>query len=181
MGANLSCLSISNVPASTKQGTFLLYSVALMMKKMMNLINFILRLHQSEQKIYKIIALLTQLCELWNECVFIATTRLCLIRFIYTPTRHHYDVTFFSDVIRRHVTFQPFFSDVIRRHHSFVCVENNTIFTQMLENKRQTLCVALVTSDVTYSRHSTHSIGSQNCPRIGLSPLLMQLVLKIGG
>ena len=56
--------------------------------------------------------------------------------FIYTPTRHHCDVTFSFDVIRRHVTFQTFFSDVIRRHYSFVCVENNTIFTQRLENKR---------------------------------------------
>ena len=42
-GVNLSCLSIFNVPASTKQATFPLYSVALMMKKMMNLINFLLR------------------------------------------------------------------------------------------------------------------------------------------
>ena len=40
MGANLSCLSISNIPASTKQDTFSLYSVALMVKKMMKLINF---------------------------------------------------------------------------------------------------------------------------------------------
>ena len=45
---NLSCLSILNVPASTKQDTFPLYSVALMMKKMMNLINFLLRLQQSK-------------------------------------------------------------------------------------------------------------------------------------
>ena len=59
---NLSCLSISNVPASAKQDTFLLYSVALM-KKMKNLINFLLRLQQSKQKIYEIIALFTQLCE----------------------------------------------------------------------------------------------------------------------
>ena len=51
-GVNLSCLSILNVPASTKQDTFPLYSVALMMKKMMNLINFLLRLQQSEQKKY---------------------------------------------------------------------------------------------------------------------------------
>ena len=47
-GVNLSCLSILNVPASTKQATFPLYSVALMMKKMMNLINFLLRLQQSK-------------------------------------------------------------------------------------------------------------------------------------
>ena len=43
-------LSISNVPASTKQATFPLYSVALMMKKMMNLINF---LQQSKQRYMK--------------------------------------------------------------------------------------------------------------------------------
>ena len=48
MGVNLSCLSILNVPASTKQAIFLLYSDALMMKKMMNLINFLLRLQQSK-------------------------------------------------------------------------------------------------------------------------------------
>ena len=35
-------------------------------------------------------------------------------------SRGDYDVTFFSDVIRRHVTFQTFFFDVIIRHHSFV-------------------------------------------------------------
>ena len=63
MGVNLSCLSISNVPASANQATFLLYSVALMMKKMKNLINFLLRLQQSKHKIYQIIALFTQLCE----------------------------------------------------------------------------------------------------------------------
>ena len=72
-----------------------------------------------------------------------------MIRFIYTPTRHNCDVKFFLDVILRHLTFQTFFSDVIRRHvkfqtfvydfirrHHSLCVENNTIFTQMLENNR---------------------------------------------
>ena len=62
----------------------------------------------------KVIALFTQLCEVRNECVFIATTRLCLNKFIYTPTRHHYDVTFFSDVIGR--------------HHSLVCWEQYSIY-----------------------------------------------------
>ena len=84
--------------------------------------------------------------QLWNKCVFIATTRLCLNRFIYTPTHHHYDVTFFSDVIRRHVTFQAFFSDVIRHHHSLVCWEQNNIYTDVWKqktfcSKQKTLCV----------------------------------------
>ena len=52
-GVDLSCLSISNVSASAKQATFLLYSVALMMKKMINLIKFLLHLQQSEQKYMK--------------------------------------------------------------------------------------------------------------------------------
>ena len=90
--------------ASANQATFLLYSAALMMKKMKNLINFLLRLQQSKQKVYEIIALFTQLCEVWNKCVFIATNRFCLIRRNYTPTRHHYHVIFFSDVISHHVT-----------------------------------------------------------------------------
>ena len=132
-------LSILNVPASAKQDIFLLYSVSLMMKKMKNLINFILPLQQSKQKIYQIIALFTQLCELWNECVFIATIRLCFNRFIYTPTRHYYDVTFISDVIRPHVTFQTFFSDVNRHHHSFLCWEQYNIYLDAW--KQKTLCV----------------------------------------
>ena len=55
-------LDILNVLASANQATFLLYSVALM-KNMKNLINFLLRLQQSKQKIYEIIALFTQFCE----------------------------------------------------------------------------------------------------------------------
>ena len=102
-------LSVFNIPASTKQTPFPLYSVPLMMEKMMmNLINFALHLKQKKQKIYKIIALFTQLPEVWNECVFIATNRFCLTRLINTPTRHHYDVTFFSDVIRHSRHFCDF-------------------------------------------------------------------------
>ena len=55
-------LSILNVPASANQATFLLYSVALM-KNIKNLISFVPPLQQNKQKIYEIIALFTQLCE----------------------------------------------------------------------------------------------------------------------
>ena len=46
-------LSIFNVPASTTQATFPLYSVAVMMKKMMDLIDFFLCLQQRKQKYIK--------------------------------------------------------------------------------------------------------------------------------
>ena len=39
--------------------------------------------------------------------------------------------------------------------------------------KQKTLCVTLVTNDVTHSRHSTHSIGDENCSRIGNYLLLL--------
>ena len=53
-------LDILNVPASANQATFVLYSVALI-TNMKNLINFdLLRLQQSKQKIYEIIALFIQ-------------------------------------------------------------------------------------------------------------------------
>ena len=80
---------------------------------------------------------------------------------------------------------RPFVLRTIQYLHSAKTVLEALI--QMLENKRslcreqyniyidawkqKTLCFTLVTSDVTHSRHSTHSIWSQNCPRIGLSPL----------
>ena len=99
----------------------------------------------------KIIALYLH-SSVWSEMnmLFIATKILIKIILLW---RHHCDVIFFSDVIRCHVTFQTIFSDVIRRHHSFVyrekyniyidawkqkilCIKNNTIFTQMLENNR---------------------------------------------
>ena len=63
MRVNLSCLTISKVPASTKQATFFLYSVALM-KNMKNLINFVLLRQPNKPKIYEIIALFTQLLEI---------------------------------------------------------------------------------------------------------------------
>ena len=42
---------------------------------------------------------------------------------------------FFSDVIRRHVTFQTFSSDVIRCHHSFVCWEQYNIYIDACSQK----------------------------------------------
>ena len=63
-----------------------------------------------------------------------------MIRFIYTPTRHHCDVTFSFDVIRRHVTFQTFFSDVIRRHHSFVCVSRTIQYLHRCLKTKDPLC-----------------------------------------
>ena len=65
---------------------------------------------QRKTRMHKIIDLFTQLCEVWNKWVFIATNRFCLNRLIYTPTCHHCDIIIFSDVIRRHVTFQTFTS-----------------------------------------------------------------------
>ena len=55
-------LSILNVPASANQATFLLDFLAFM-KNIKNLINFVPPLQQNKQKIYEIIALFTQLCE----------------------------------------------------------------------------------------------------------------------
>ena len=118
-----------------------------LMKNKKNLINFFLCRQQNKQKTYEIIALFTQLCWVWNKWVSIATNRFCLKRLIYAP------VLLFSDVIRHHIIHQIFCPGVIRRHHFFVCrekyniyidawkqqnlcVKNNTILTQMLENKR---------------------------------------------
>ena len=52
-------------------------------------------INSKTKRIYEIIALFTQLCEVWNKWVFIATNRFCLIRLIYTHTRHlweQYDI-----------------------------------------------------------------------------------------
>ena len=86
-----------------------------------NLINFLLRLQQNKRRIYETIALFTQLCEICNKWVFMATNRFCLNRLIYTPTRHLWEqYTIYTDAWKQ------------KNFH----VENNTIFTQMLENKR---------------------------------------------
>ena len=53
-----------------------------------------------------------------------------------------------------------------------LCVPRTIQYSCRCFKKQKTLCVTLVTSDVTHSRHSTHSIGCQKWSWIGLSPLL---------
>ena len=98
---------------------------------MKNLINVLL---QKKQRIYEIIALFIQLPEVWNEWLFIVTNRFCLNRLIYTPTRHHCDVIFFSDAMwhSRHFSEVMWHSGCLSCH---VCQEQNNIYSDAWKQK----------------------------------------------